>query len=477
MSVRVRFAPSPTGYLHVGGARTALFNWLLARKTQGTFILRIEDTDLERSSQEMSEGIIQAMSWMGLDWDEGPFRQSEQLDSYRTIARKLVDRGQAYYCFCSPEELARKRQEDKASRTDWKYDRTCLGIDPGEVERRLGAGETAAVRFLVPEGVVRFEDAVFGVIQKRSDELEDFVLVRSNGQPTYQLSVVADDADMRISHVVRGADHISNTPKQLLLYHALGVTPPEFAHVPLILGPDKSRLSKRHGATSVLAYRDEGIPPEAFINFLALLGWSDGSDRELFDRRDLTEMFSLDGISRSNAVFDSDKLSWFSGQYINVLGVQGLVTRLRPIMVASHTWEDRFAGEDAHWFRDVIELIRPRFRSLNSLAGEVETYSGNRVEYEQKAIDKFLKDPKLVEYLPNLAERFNDLEPFDLESTELSLRGFAEELGVKAGLLINASRVALTGKAVAPGIFEVMVMLGKDKTVERLTRVATVVPA
>ena len=477
MSVRVRFAPSPTGFLHVGGARTALFNWLFARSQGGTFVLRIEDTDKERSSEEMSEGIIQAMTWMGLDWDEGPYRQSEGLEDHLALAHKLVDDGRAYYCFCSPEELASQRESNKRDKRDWKYPRTCLGIDPGEVQRRLESGEAGAIRFQVPEGLVRFEDAVFGVIEKNGAEIEDFVLVRSTGQPTYQLSVVADDANMRISHVVRGADHISNTPKQLLIYQALGVQPPAFAHVPLILGQDKSRLSKRHGATSVLAYRDEGILTEAFTNFLALLGWSDGTDRELFGRQDLTDTFSLGGISKANAVFDPDKLSWFSGQYINTLPTGTLVDRLRPLMETSSTWEERFDSSGREWFQGLVELLRPRFRSLNSLATEIQTYQGNLVEYEQAAIDKFFKDPKLAEYLVILARRLDEAEPFELGSSEAILRSLADELGVKAGLLINASRVALTGKRVAPGIFDVMVVLGKQKTAERLKQAAAVVPA
>lgn len=467
MSVRVRFAPSPTGYLHVGGARTALFNWLLARKMGGTFILRIEDTDSKRSTEELSRNIIEALEWMGLDWDQGPFRQSEGLDRYRALGRQLLESGHAYYCFCSPGDLAASREARKA-RNEWKYERTCLSLRPEDAERRVRAGEAAAIRFRVPEGTAGFDDAVFGKIAKHNTELEDFVLVRADGQPTYQLSVVADDIEMGVSHVVRGADHIANTPKQLLLYEAFRHAPPVFAHVPLILGVDKSRLSKRHGAASVLAYRDEGILPEAFINFLALLGWSDGTDRELFDRQELIDAFSLRGIARSNAVFDPNKLSWFSGQHINALPAADLVTRLRPAMEAAHTWEDRFAGRDREWLQQLFELIRPRFRSLDALAVEVGTYSGNHVEFEQAALDKFLVEPRLADYLPQLARTLEAVDPFDLETTEAALRGLAGKLEVKAGLLINAARVVLTGKAVAPGIFDVMVVLGRPKTVQRL---------
>ena len=473
MSVRVRFAPSPTGHLHVGGARTALFNWLFARKMEGTFILRIEDTDRERSDPAMTEGILAVMSWMGLDWDEGPFYQSERLDRYRDLARTLLDNGHAYHCFCSPDELAARRKEASSSNGVWKYPRTCLSLDEKQVSDRLERGESAAVRFKVPEGTVGFNDLVFGEIKKGLEEIEDFVLLRSDGHPTYHLSVVADDLDMGMTHVLRGADHISNTPKQILLFDALEASRPEFVHVPLILGPDKARLSKRHGATSVLAYRDDGILPEAFDNFLALLGWSDGSDRELFDKDALIEAFSLDGISKADAVFDPEKLGWFNGQYINGLETGALAARLVPVMENAGSWETRFDTTGREWFLSLIELIRPRFRSLNALAAEIGAYSGETVEYDDAALKKFMQDPKLSEYLPELAERLEKTDPFDLEGTETTLRELAGELGVKAGLLINAARVSLTGKAVAPGIFDVMVALGRDKTVGRLRKAVT----
>lgn len=476
MTVRVRFAPSPTGYLHVGGARTALFNWLLARREGGTFILRIEDTDASRSTDAMTRGILDAMTWMGLDWDEGPVHQSRRLDRYREASARLVENGRAYYCFCSPEELAVRREARRAPGTEWKYDRACLALAPEEARQRVDSGEAAAVRFRVPEGSTRFEDAVFGPLEKSNLELEDFVLVRSTGRPTYQLGVVVDDIEMRMTHVVRGADHISNTPKQLLLYDALGAAPPVFAHVPLILGPDRSRLSKRHGATSVLAYRDQGVLPEAFINFLAMLGWSDGTDREIFDRTALINAFSLGGISKSNAVFDPDKLAWFSGQHINRLPVADLLVRLRPVMEGAGVWEDRFSDRDREWIERLVELIRPRFRSLVGLGAEVRVYSGDEVAYEEAAIARFLKDPKLFEYIPKLADMLERLDRFDLESTETAVRSLAGGLGVQAGLLINAARVALTGKAVAPGIFDVMVALGREKTVDRLRVLAGKVP-
>jgi glutamyl-tRNA synthetase len=468
MSVRVRFAPSPTGYLHVGGARTALFNWLFARQAGGAFVLRIEDTDAGRSDPAMTEQILQALRWMGLDWDEGPFFQSERLDLYRAAAARLLAAGHAYHCFCSTESLAEKRKAAEARKVDWKYDRACAGLDRAETQRRLDAGEPAAIRFRVPDGPVTFRDLVYGEVRKEGSEIEDFVLVRSGGQPTYQLGVVIDDVDMRMTHVVRAADHIANTPKQLLLYRAVGEAPPEFVHLPLILGRDKSRLSKRHGATSVGAYRDLGCLPEAFDNCLALLGWSDGTDREIFDRDALIEAFSLKGVSRTNAVFDPDKLSWFNGQFIQAMDPGELARRLQPAMEAEGLWEDRFLAADRLWFEAMLVLIRPRFRSLTDLAKAAAVYTRPSVSIEPAAADKFMSDPALAEYLPQLAERLGSLEAFDLETSESAVRGMAEELGVKAGLLINACRAALTGQTVGPGIFDVMVTLGQERTVSRV---------
>src|SRR5580704_12081644 len=365
---RVRFAPSPTGYLHVGGARTALFNWLFARHHAGTLILRIEDTDLERSTPEMVEGILQGMRWLGLDWDEGPYYQTQRMEMYRQGAARLVASGHAYYCFCTKEELDQRRAGASAEGRPPRYEGICRKISREEGAKRRSAGESAAVRFAVAEtGSTAFDDAVFGRVEFSNSELEDFVLLRSDGVPTYHLSVVTDDVDMRISHIVRGADHISNTPKQVLLYQALGAPLPVFAHVPLILGPDKTRLSKRHGATSVIAYREEGIVPEAFRNFLALLGWTPpaagaaGAATEILGDQQLIGLFDLNGISHSNAVFDRTKLDWFNTEYIRTYPAE----RLLPLI--QEAWHK--AGlEPAHtaraWLFGTINLLKPRARSL-----------------------------------------------------------------------------------------------------------------
>lgn len=474
---RVRFAPSPTGYLHVGGARTALFNWLFARHTGGTLILRIEDTDFERSSEEMVEGILTGMKWLGLNWDEGPFYQSKRLDLYTQTAEKLMASGHAYYCFCTKEELEQRRAEATAAGRPPMYDRRCRRIPREEALRRKNAGEPCAVRFAVPEtGSTTFNDAVFGKVEFANEELEDFVLLRSDGIPTYHLSVVADDIDMGLTHIIRGADHISNTPKQIMQYQALGAELPIFAHVPLILGPDKTRLSKRHGATSVIAYKEMGIVPEAFRNFLSLLGWTpgaagkdeNGKDREIFGSEELIKLFSLDGISKSNAVFDNDKLAWFNTEYIRAYPSGLLLPLIQEEWEKAGLTPDRSAEEIAH----AIELLKPRARNLKDFATAFRAYFSDSFEIDPAAAAKFFKDETIKPLLAELGARYETASEFTEESTEQLLRAFAEEKGLKAGALINGSRVALTGQAVAPSLFAVMVALGKDRVVKRLKAIA-----
>lgn len=424
-AIRVRFAPSPTGYLHVGGARTALFDWLFARKHSGTFVLRIEDTDVERSSDEMTQGILEAMTWLGLHWDEGPYYQSKRLELYRETAERLISTGAAYH-------------------------------------------DAGAVRFKVPEGSVTYTDAVFGEITVESDTIEDFVLLRSDKHPTYHLSVVVDDIDMRISHVIRGADHISNTPKQILLYRALGSSLPVFAHVPLILGPDKTRLSKRHGATSVMAYQEQGIVPEAMRNFLALLGWAPGNDQEMFEDQELIRAFSLEGISKANAVFNPEKLAWFNAQYIAKLPYEKLVEYLKPEYKDVGLWRNSLEKEEASWFRSIVDLYRPRAKVLPDFPKQSRFFFLDEVEFDPAAVEKFLKDEKVRGYLRLLADRLQILQAFTDDNVELAVRGLADELAIKPGILMNPARVALTGQAVAPGLFDVMILLGQEKTVRRL---------
>ena len=466
---RVRFAPSPTGYLHVGGARTALFNWLFARHFGGTLVLRIEDTDLERSTPEMVEGILQGLKWLGIEWDEGPYYQTQRVDLYRAAAAKLLDSGAAYYCFCTKEQLEARRAKAVAEGRPPRYEGMCRRIDRAEALRRKGAGEAAALRFAVPEGgSTAFDDAVFGKVEFANSELEDFVLLRSDGSPTYHLSVVADDIDLRITHIIRGADHISNTPKQVLLYQALNAALPIFAHVPLILGPDKTRLSKRHGATSVMAYREEGIVPEAFRNFLALLGWTppEGSPEILSDA-DLIKLFGLDAISKSNAVFDRDKLNWFNTEYIRAYEAE----RLLPLIEEEWKRAGFSPSRDREELLATIDLLKPRARSLKDFAESFRAFFADEFEADPAAIEKFLKDASVRRWLAELGQRYAAAQDFSEQETERILREFAAEKNVKAGALINGARVALTGQGVAPSLFAVMSNLGKGRTTTRLHKV------
>jgi len=474
---RVRFAPSPTGYLHVGGARTALFNWLFARHFGGTLILRIEDTDFERSSQGMVQGILDGMRWLGLEWDEGPFFQSLRLPLYQSTAEKLRQTGHAYYCFCTKEELEQRRALAVAAGKPPMYDRRCRALDPAGAYERVQAGELGALRFAVPEGgSTVVEDAVFGRVEFANAELEDFVLLRSDGVPTYHLSVVADDLDMELTHIIRGADHLSNTPKQVLQYQALGKPLPVFAHLPLILGPDKSRLSKRHGATSVISYKEMGIVPEAFRNFLALLGWTPGSaaqkDREIFSSSELIALFLLSGISKSNAVFDNEKLAWFNTEWIRRYSPQQLL----PLIAEEWAKGDFHSSRNGDEILAAIALLQPRARNLKDFAGAFRGYFSDSYEYDTAAVTKFLSDDKSRALLVELGGRYQQLDDFTEASVEQLLRTFAEEKGVKAGALINGSRVALTGQGVAPSLFAVMATLGKERVVKRL-KAAGSIPA
>jgi glutamyl-tRNA synthetase len=475
MSARLRFAPSPTGYLHVGGARTALFNWLHVRQTGGSFILRIEDTDTERSSDEMVQGILDGLRWLGIDWDEGPgvggphepYFQSQRLDRHRALAASLVEKGAAYRCFCTPDEIKSRRELGEASGQGWKYDRVCLALSPGDVRARVEAGAAHAIRFLVPEGTTEFQDSVHGRIAFANADIEDFVLLRSDGYPTYHLSVVSDDAEMHVTQVVRGDDHISNTPKHVLIFGAMGVAPPAFAHVPLILGTDKKRLSKRHGATSVMEYERQGILPEALFNFLALLGWSPGNDREIFDKGDLIEAFSLGGISGGNAVFNPEKLEWFNQQHIQRLPAEEIARRIEPLLREHGAWRDGFAGDERTWLLSLIELLKPRAKRLQDFALETPYLFSDAIDFDAAAVAKHLAEPAGA-MLADLAEALAAVEPFDRATLEVASRAFADARGVKFGAIVHPARVALTGRAVSPGLFEIMELLGRDRTLERL---------
>jgi glutamyl-tRNA synthetase len=480
--VRVRFAPSPTGYLHVGGARTALFNWLFVRHQGGAMILRIEDTDAERNKPELVQGILDGLQWLGVDWDEGPFYQSQRTELYREAAKKLLANGSAFLCYCPAEKYvggdhAEEGGEGKQARRVVRC--TCRDGKPST------PGVKPAVRFKVPVGgTTKFVDAVFGEREFSNDDIEDFVLLRSGkgdeefGQSMYQMGVVVDDIDMRITHVIRGADHISNTPKQVLLYRALGAELPVFAHVPLILGADKSRLSKRHGATDVNMYRTEGFLPEAFRNFLALLGWSAGGDEEFLRTKDLIEKFSLEGVSRTNGVFDKAKLEWFNTQYLQKLPIEDLLPQVEEELKHSGLWKPEWAagaapdadGRDHAWFSKTVDLLRPRVRVLPNFSDWARAFFSDEFPIDPAAKEKFWKDPKVPELLAKLAESLAALSEWNHDACDHASRAVAEAAGVKAGMLINATRVAIVGQAVAPPLFDTMVVLGQQRVVGRLRK-------
>jgi len=474
---RVRFAPSPTGYLHVGGARTALFNWLYSRRHGGTFVLRIEDTDVERSSADMVTGILDGLRWLGLTWDEGPdiggphapYFQSARLEQYRAAADRLVQEGHAYFCYCSADRLREARERAEQHGEAWQYDRTCLQLPPDRIRQLEAAGTPRAVRFRVPAAGAAFDDVVHGRIQFDGASIEDFVILRSDRHPTYHLSVAVDDIDMGITDVIRGDDHISNTPKHVLLFQALGAPIPRFAHVPLILGADKKRLSKRHGATSVTEYRRQGYLSPAMVNFLALLGWSPGDDRELMTIQELIDSFTLEGISGGNAVFNTDKLDWMNGQYIARMPIDQLVSAVRPFFeeagLASH-----LLVADRGAFHRVLELLRPRAKRLTDFVEQARPLLNDDVTYEQEAVDKHLGAADLGNHIAALVDALDAASPYDETHIEAAVRGTAASRSIKAGALIHATRVAVTGRTQSPGLFEVLAWLGRDRTRARLTR-------
>jgi glutamyl-tRNA synthetase len=477
--IRVRFAPSPTGYLHVGGARTALFNWLFARGQRGAMVLRIEDTDAERNKPELVNGILEGLKWLGVDWDEGPFYQSQRSALYLEAARKCLANGTAFLCYCAAEKYVGGDHAELGAETAKVRRVTRCSCRDGKPS---ASGVKPAVRFKVPVGgTTKFLDVVFGEREFSNDEIEDFVLLRSGkgeeefGQAMYQMSVVVDDIDMRITHVIRGADHISNTPKQVLLYCAMGAAIPSFAHLPLILGADKSRLSKRHGATDVNMYRTEGFLPEAFRNFLALLGWAPGGDEEFLRTSQLLEKFSLQGVSRTNAVFDRPKLEWFNTQYLQKLPIDELLPEVEAQLRRSGLWKDEWAtGAGREWFSRTVDLLRPRVRLLPDFASWSRAFFSDEFERDPAAKEKFWKEPaKITELLRKTADALAALTEWSHDPCDHATRAVAEAAGVKAGLLINAIRVAIVGQAVAPPLFDTMVVLGQERVVRRLCDAVT----
>jgi len=452
--IRTRFAPSPTGYLHIGGARTALFSWLFARHNGGEFVLRIEDTDQQRSTDESTKAILDAMSWMGLNWDEGPHFQAQRVDLHRQMVQKLLEEGKAYICTCTPEELEIKRKEALATGKKPKYDGACrekgLKKSPGSVVRFRGTDT----------GVTVVEDLIKGNIVFNNEELDDLIIERGDGYPTYNFAVVIDDAMMNISHVIRGDDHVNNTPRQILMYQALGFEVPKFAHVPMILGSDKTRLSKRHGATSVMAYKEMGYLREALVNYLVRLSWSHG-DQEIFSQKELIEFFSLDAVGKSPAVFNPDKLLWLNAHYIKEASPARLAEEMKPL------WPAGADGSDESFIRKIIVDLQPRAKTLVELAQASEFYFAVEISYEAEAAQKFLT-PEVAAHLKSIAAAIPGIEDYSKAGLEAFLKNFIEANGIKFKTIAQPLRVALTGKTVSPGIDEVMVTLGKDRVAQRI---------
>ena len=471
--MRLRFAPSPTGFLHVGGARTALFNWLLARRNGGAFLLRIEDTDRDRSRPEHVEAILGGLSWLGVDWDEKPVFQADGVERHRADALRLLGEGRAYRDFTTQEEFARIRDRAVASGSGavTRLSRDLAArVTAEESDRRAAGGEPFAVRFRVPDGATEWRDMVHGDLRFDNGEIEDFVILRSDGTPTYNLAVVSDDAGMGITHVVRGDDHISNTPKQILLYRAMGRAVPEFGHLPMILGPDGKRLSKRHGAQAVDSYEAEGVLPGAMFNFLALLGWSPGTGEELLSREELVARFSMERVLRKGSVFDPAKLYWMNGKYIALMGAEELVAGLRRALARDGTTG---AGTvlTEETFRHLCATLAPRSRTFSEMAALSRPYIGPVTEYEPKAARKsWYRDPDgAARTLTGVLERLSEARWAE-EPLERELRGLAGELGVGAGRVFQPLRLALTGMSASPGIFDVLLILGRERSVRRVER-------
>lgn len=473
--IRVRFAPSPTGSLHIGGARTALFNWLFARRHGGKMVLRLEDTDASRSTQASVDGILDGLRWLGLDWDEGPeiggsygpYKQSERLEIYQQYIQQLLEEEKAYYCFCSPEDIEAERTKAREARVDYRYDGRCRQLSQEEVKSRLEAGEKAVVRLkFVPEGETVISDLIRGEVHFKNSLFDDLIIQKSDGNPTYNFAVVVDDHLMHISHVIRAEEHLPNTPKQVFIYRALGWELPQFAHVSMILAPDRSKLSKRHGATSVQEFRDDGYLPQALRNYLALLGWSPGEDLTLMSLAEMRESFDLSHVSKAAAVYDIEKLTWMNGYYITESPLDDIVTLLKP-EAKQRGW---ITEDNDQRFTKIVDLIRSRIKTLAEFFDAAAYFYEDIKEYDQKGLQKHFARSDSIERLKAVYRLVENAHPFDALNLEEDLRQEAQAMGLKAGDLIHPTRLALSGRTSTPGIFELMILLGQQTCLERLQK-------
>lgn len=463
-------APSPSGFLHVGTARTTIYNWLFARHHKGKFILRIEDTDPSRSSKEMVGAILESLRWLKLDWDEGPYYQSKRTELYQKYAQRLLESGKAYYCFCSPQELEEKRKQAIAAKVDWKYDRTCLKLSDAEKQEKIQKGEPKAIRLLVPEGETVFSDLVYGELKKENKELDDLIILRSNGTPTYNFACVVDDVDMKISHVIRGNDHIANTFKQTLIYKALDLTPPLFAHIPLILGKDRAKVSKRHGAVSVMEYKEQGFLREAFVNFLALLGWSPKDNREILSTDQMIELFTLEGVNPSNPIFDQEKLEWMNGEYIRASDNEKLLELVIPFLIREKLISQEMVTEKRERLLKFVSLFKERAKTLREFAEKGKYFFEFDYQYEQKAAKKHFSSPESADRLRAYVDRLSGLDSFEKAQIEQALRSLADEMGIKPSVLIHPVRLATTGTSAGPPLFDLLELLGKEEVIKRIKK-------
>ncbi len=467
--VRVRMAPSPTGFLHVGSAHTALYNWLFARHNKGKFILRVEDTDTERSSEAMVQVILDGLKWLGIDWDEGPYYQSKRFHIYRKYVQQLLDKGKAYYCYCDPSDLEREKKAAYKRKEDWKYDRRCLHLSEKERGEKEASGLPKVVRFLVPDAAVTYNDLIHKQITREAKDIDDLVIMRSNGVPTYNLACVVDDHEMGITHVIRAVDHITNTPKQILIFRALGFSVPEFAHLPLILGKDKSKLSKRHGAVSVMEYEKQGYLPEAMFNYLALLGWSTGDDREIMNRKEIIESFNVERINPSNVVFDEQKLEWMNGQYIYNMEDEVLLERLRPSLIEFNLLAEKDIDENKSWLLEICRLVKLRLKILSDINDVGRYFFVEDFEYEEEGWKKNLNS-ETVGMIDAFMRKLEMIDDYNANSIEACVRTYAETHQLKARQIIHPLRFFVTGKQGGPGLFETMELIGKKRCINRLRR-------
>ncbi|MEZ0535725.1 glutamate--tRNA ligase [Caldicellulosiruptoraceae bacterium PP1] len=473
--VRVRFAPSPTGELHIGGARTALFNYIFARKNDGKFILRIEDTDVSRSKIEWAEGIQKSLSYLGINWDEGPnvggefgpYFQSLRKDIYLKFVEKLINEDKAYYCFCSQEDIEKEREQAIKNKVSYRYSKKCRNISIEDAKKRLLNNEKAVVRIKANQNEkIIVNDIIRGKVEFDGSEVDDFIILKSDGNPTYNFVCVIDDHLMNITHVIRAEEHLSNTPKQIYLYNLLGFKIPEFAHVPMILAPDRSKLSKRHGATSVEEFIDKGYLKEALINYLLLLGWSIGEDRTIISLEEAIESFDLQKVSKNAAIYDINKLTWINGYYLKQLEIDELFERMKPFFIKNNIDISKF---ETSYIKSVLLLVREKVKTLVELVEASRYFFENSFEYEQKGIEKYFTNDKLL-MLKNIIPLLNQINDFNRDKIEKVIRNYADSLGVKAAEIIHPTRLAITGRTVTPGLFEIMELLGKDMVISRINR-------